>query len=74
MSKSKKPDINEMLLKAHKLEVKQAIDLAARTKTSLVVYENGKIKLVKPKFKYVRVPVKSSKKQTSTPRSSKKKK
>ncbi len=62
-----------MLLKAHKLGVKQAIDISARTNTSLIVYENGKIKSIKPKFKYVRVPV-TTKKQTSSPRSQKKKK
>ena len=66
MSKSKKPDINQMLLKAHKLGVKKAIETSARTKTSLVVYENGKVKSVKPKFKYVRVPIASlQKKQPS---------
>jgi len=73
MSKSKKPDINQMLLKAHKLGIKQAIETSARTKTALVVYENGKVKSIKPKFKYVRVPIKSSTKKTSSPRSSKKK-
>ena len=57
MKKSKDLDINKLVLKAHKLGVKNAIDLAARTKTSLVVSENGKIKLVKPNFKYVRVPI-----------------
>lgn len=75
MSKSKKPNINQMLLKAHKLGIKQAIDTSARTNTSLIVYEDGKIKSIKPNFKYVRVPVKTPmKKQTSSPRSPKKKK
>ena len=59
MSKAKKPDINKMLLKAHKLGVKKAIETSARTKTALVVYEKGKVKAVKPKFKYVRVATKS---------------
>jgi hypothetical protein len=63
MSKSKKPDINQMLLKAHRLGVKQAIDTSARTNTHLIVYENGKVKSVKPKFKYIRVPVESSTKK-----------
>jgi len=74
MSKPKKPDINQMLLKAHKLGIKQAIDTSARTNTSLIVYENGKIKSIKPKFKYVRVPVKAPIKKTVSPPSSKKKK
>ncbi|HSW72139.1 MAG TPA: hypothetical protein VLG44_01865 [Chlamydiales bacterium] len=48
MSKDKKQDINQMLLDAHKLAVKMAIDTAIRTKTPLVISENGKIKLVHP--------------------------
>ena len=75
MAKSKQPDINQLLLKAHKLGVKQAIDLSARTNTALIVSENGKIRSIKPNFKYVRVSVKSSKKkQTSRLRASSKKK
>jgi len=75
MSKSKKPDINQMLLKAHKLGVKKAIETSARTKTSLIVCKNGKIKSVKPKFKYVRVPVETSKKkQAPAPRPPRRKK
>ena len=63
-----------MLLKAHKLGVKQAIDTSARTKTSLVVYEDDKVKSIQPQFKYVRVPIKfSAKKQISNPRSLRKK-
>ena len=63
MSKSKKLDINQMLLRAHKLGVKKAIETSARTNTSLIVYENGKVKSVRPKFKYVRVPIKSTKRK-----------
>jgi hypothetical protein len=75
MSKSKKPDINQMLLKAHKLGVKNAIETSARTRTSLVVCENGKVKSVKPKFKYVRMPIKSAtKKQEPKSHVSRKKK
>lgn len=48
MSQDKKHDINQMLLDAHKLAVKMAIDTAIRTKTPLVIAENGKIKLVHP--------------------------
>ena len=75
MVKSKKPDIKQMLLKAHRLGIKQAIDTSARTNTALIVYEDGKIKAIKPSFKYVRVPVKAAaKRQVSPPRASKKKK
>ena len=69
MSKGKKLDINQMLLNAHKLGVKMAIDTAARTNTPLVVSENGKVKLIRPKYKYVRVPI-----QKKKPTLSKKKK
>ena len=63
MSKSKAPDINRMLLEAHKIGVKRAVEMSARSKIPLVVYENGRIKLLKPKFKYIRVPVETSKKK-----------
>ena len=56
MPKSKKIDINQILLKAHKLGVKTAIEKAALTGTSLVVYKDGKVRLVKPAFKYICVP------------------
>lgn len=56
---SKSDDINDLFLKGHALGVKRAIDLAIRTKTSIIIEENGKIKSIKPKFKYVLVPLKS---------------
>ncbi len=75
MSKSKKPDINQMLLRAHKLGVKKAIETSTRTKTSLVVYKNNKVQSVKPKFKYIRVPVEATaKNRTIKPKLSHKKK
>ncbi len=75
MSKPKKPDINQMLLIAHRDGVKQAIETAARTNTSLVVYENGRLKSIKPNFKYVRVPIKTPTKSRAvrTPASRRKK-
>jgi len=66
MSKSKKIDINQMLLKAHKLGVKNAIETSARTNTSLIVYEGGKVKSVRPKFRYVLVPIKTPKNKRTT--------
>ncbi len=57
MPKSKEPDINQLLLKAHRLGVNNAIDRAVRTKTPLIVFKNGKLKSVRPKYKYVRVSV-----------------
>jgi hypothetical protein len=73
MPKDKEVNINEMLLKAHKLAVKNAIETSIRTKTSLIVYKDGKVKSVKPPFKYVLVPIKTSKKQPTRSRALKKK-
>lgn len=56
-----KQNINEMLLEAHKKGVEQAIDLSIRTGVPLVVEKDGKIKEVKPKYKYIRVPIKADK-------------
>lgn len=52
-----KTDINELLLEAHRRGVEQAIDLSIRTETPLVIEQNGKIKELKPKYKYIRVPI-----------------
>lgn len=54
-------DINEMLLAAHKKGIEQAIDLSIRTGVSMVVEKDGKIKEVKPEYKYIRVPIKTDK-------------
>lgn len=59
MPSKRKLDIEELLLEAHRKGVEQAIDLSARTGIPLVVEENGKIKKIKPKYKYVRVPIQS---------------
>jgi len=53
MAKSSKVDINQMFLRAHKKAVKNAIETAARTETSLVSCKDGKVKLVKPNVKYL---------------------
>lgn len=50
-------DIHEILLEAHRKGVEQAIDLSIRTGIPLVVEINGEIKEIKPKYKYVRVPI-----------------
>jgi len=49
-------DIKELLLEAYRKGVEQAIDLSARTGVPLMIEENGMIKQIKPKYKYVRVP------------------
>ena len=53
-----KKDINEMLLEAHKEGIEQAIDLSIRTGIPLVIEKEGKIREIKPKYKYIRVPIK----------------
>ena len=63
MSTKRKIDINEILLEAHKRGVQQAIDLSIRTGIPLVIEKEGKIIEIKPKYKYVRVPIKSLKKR-----------
>jgi hypothetical protein len=55
--KNNKQDIHKIILEAHRKGVKQAIDLSIRTGVPLVVQENGKIKEIKPKYKYIRVPI-----------------
>lgn len=66
MPSKHKSDIHEILLEAHRKGIEQAIDLSIRTGIPLVVEENGKIKEIKPKYKYVRVPIQSKKaKRTS---------
>lgn len=61
MPRTNKKDIQQILLEAHKKGVKQAIDLSIRTGVPLVVEKNGKIVEIKPKYKYVRVPIKTPK-------------
>lgn len=59
MPSKRNQDIEELLLEAYRKGVEQAIDLSARTGIPLVIEENGKIKRIKPKYKYVRVPISS---------------
>ena len=57
MLSKNKQDIEKILLEAHQKGIEQAIDLSIRTGVPLVVEENGKIKEIKPQYKYVRVPI-----------------
>jgi hypothetical protein len=59
MQSKHQQDIHEILLEAHRKGIEQAIDLSIRTGVPLVVQEGGKIKEIKPKYKYVRVPIQS---------------
>jgi len=54
MPSKQKIDIHEILLEAHRKGIEQAIDLSIRTGVPLVIEKNGKIKEIKPKYKYVR--------------------
>lgn len=60
MPSKRNQDIEKLLLEAYRKGVEQAIDLSARTGVPLVVEEHGKIKKIKPNYKYVRVPIQSS--------------
>ena len=61
MLRKSKSDVLGVLLEAHRKGVEQAIDLSIKTGIPLVVQENGKIKEIKPKYKYVRVPIRAKK-------------
>ena len=54
-------DIQKILLEAHRQGIEEAIDLSIRTGVPLVVEENGKIRKIKPKYKYVRVLIEPEK-------------
>jgi len=68
MANKRERDVKELLLEAHKKGVEQAIDLSIRTGVSLVIEENGKIKEIKPQYKYVRVPIHSKKIKSNLPK------
>ena len=57
MARKQEVDVEAMLLEAHRKGVEYAIDLSIRTGVPLVIEENGKIKKIKPKFKYILVPI-----------------
>lgn len=64
MAKSEKfKQFNDLLLEGHKLSILHAIEKSIRTGTALVVEKNGKIVEIKPKYKYVLVPITSAKKK-----------
>lgn len=57
MSNQRDQEIEELVLEAYRKGVEQAIDLSARTGVPLVIQENGEIKRINPKYKYIRVPI-----------------
>ena len=54
---SKALNVNEILLKGHKNGQESAIEASIRSGVPLVVVKKGKICYIKPKFKYIRVPI-----------------
>jgi hypothetical protein len=63
MPKTTSLDVIRILLEAHKRGVEQAIEISIRTGVPLVVEKGGKILELKPEYKYVKVPLKPSKKK-----------
>ncbi len=63
MVKKSKSDIFDLLLEGHRKGLELAIDTSIRTGVPLVVMKNGKITYIKPKFKYVRVPISTAKRK-----------
>lgn len=57
MNNKSNKSINEMILEAHQKGIEYAIDLSIRTGVPLVIEEHGEIKDLKPKFKYIKVPI-----------------
>lgn len=57
MPQNPKEDVIELLLEAHRKGVESAIDLSIRTGVPLVIAEDGVIQELKPKYKYIRVPI-----------------
>lgn len=63
MPVAKSDDIDRILLNAHAKSYRRAFETAVRTGTALIFSRNGKIVRVKPKYKYVMVPIKTSRKK-----------
>ncbi len=63
MPKSKSADIIQLLLDGHQRGIELAKERSIRTGVPLVVEKNGKIVELKPKYKYIKVPIHSAKKK-----------
>lgn len=64
MSLDEGEKILKLLLAAHKRGQALAIEASIRTGVPLVVEKNGKIVEIKPKYKYVKVPIGKTKRKT----------
>lgn len=56
-------EIMKIMINSQKKAYQAALETAVRTGTSLVVMRKGKLVEFKPKYKYVLVPIKNSKKK-----------
>ncbi|HUD02134.1 MAG TPA: hypothetical protein VMR37_07385 [Rhabdochlamydiaceae bacterium] len=56
-------EIMQIMIKSQKKAYQTALETAIRSGTSLVVMRKGKLVEIKPKYKYVLVPIKSKKKK-----------
>ncbi len=59
-------EIMQIMINSQKKAYRAAVETAIRSGTSLVVMRKGKLVEIKPKYKYVLVPIKSAKKKKTT--------
>ena len=59
-------EIMQVMINSQKKAYQAALETAIRTGISLVVMRKGKLVEFKPKYKYVLVPIKSSKKKKAS--------
>lgn len=52
-------DITELVLEVHERSFQLAMEKSIQTGVPLVVEKNGKIVEIKPKYKYIKVPIKT---------------
>ncbi len=65
-------EIMQIMINSQKKAYQAAVETAIRSGTSLVVMRKGKLVEIKPKYKYVLVPIKSAKKKKVAKSSQKK--
>ncbi len=61
-------EIMQIIIKSQEKAYQTALETAIRTGTSLIGTRKGKVVRIKPKYKYVLVPIKSSKKKKKSSR------
>jgi hypothetical protein len=65
-------EIMKIMIKSQKKAYQTALETAIRSGTSLIGTRKGKVVKIKPKYKYVLVPIKSAKKKKISKSSRKK--